>query len=204
MESNLGLFLLSIVGISLTGVMLPGPMTAATIAKGYGNRDAGALIAVGHGVVEVPLIVAIYFGFGQLVNSAHVVTGIYIAGGLMLLYLAFRMLRTIGGTPGEVAGLPSSSVVTGIVLTGGNAAFYVWWATVGVALVAGAARFGVTGLVLFTVVHWVCDLGWSEFLSASTFKSRRWWNRRVQKAVFTVCGLILGGFGVWFCVSAVL
>ena len=166
MESNLGLFLLSIVGISLTGVMLPGPMTAATIAKGYGNRDAGALIAVGHGVVEVPLIVAIYFGFGQLVNSAH--------------------------------------VVTGIVLTGGNAAFYVWWATVGVALVAGAARFGVTGLVLFTVVHWVCDLGWSEFLSASTFKSRRWWNRRVQKAVFTVCGLILGGFGVWFCVSAVL
>ena len=42
METNLGLFLLSAVGISLTGVMLPGPLTAATIAKGYGDKNAGA------------------------------------------------------------------------------------------------------------------------------------------------------------------
>jgi len=61
METGLGLFLVSAVGISLTGVMLPGPMTAATIAKGYSDRNAGALIAIGHAVIEIPLIVAIYF-----------------------------------------------------------------------------------------------------------------------------------------------
>ena len=204
METSLGLFLLSAAGISLTGVMLPGPLTAATIAKGYSDKNAGALIAAGHAVIEVPLIAVIYFGFGQFIASPQVEKGIYIVGGLMLLYLGFRMFRATGETPGEMGGLPASSLVTGIVITGANPAFYVWWATVGVALIAGAAKFGLTGIILFTLVHLPCDLAWSEFLSVGTFGSRRWWTQKVRRIVFGVCALILAGFGVWFCLSAFL
>jgi hypothetical protein len=39
-------------------------------------------------------------------------------------------------------------------------------------------------------------------LSVSTFKSRKWWTRGVQRVVFRVCALVVVGFGVWFCVSA--
>jgi len=204
METSLGLFLLSAAGISLTGVMLPGPLTAATIAKGYSDKNAGALIAAGHAVIEVPLIAVIYFGFGQFIASPQVEKGIYIVGGLMLLYLGFRMFRATGETPGEMGGLPASSLVTGIVITGANPAFYVWWATVGVALIAGAAKFGLTGIILFTLVHLPCDLAWSEFLSVGTFGSRRWWTQKVRRIGFGVCALILAGFGVWFCLSAFL
>jgi threonine/homoserine/homoserine lactone efflux protein len=205
MEASLGLFLLSAVAISLTtGVMLPGPMTAATVAKGYSDKNAGAWIAVGHGVVEIPLIAAVYFGLGHFLGSPQVVRAIYVVGGLMLFYLGFRMFRTAGNAVGEIRGLPTSSLVTGIVITGTNPAFYVWWATIGMVLMTGAARFGLAGVVLFTLVHWPCDLAWSEFLSAGTFKSRKWWTQRVQKIVFTVCALILVGFGVWFCLSAFL
>jgi len=201
METSLGLFLLSVAVISLTGVMLPGPMTAATIAKGYQNKNAGALIAIGHGVIELPLIAAIYLGVGPFLGLSAVVNGIYIAGGVALFYLGFRMFRTAGDAPEEVGGLPASSVVTGIVVTGTNPAFYVWWVTLGAALIAGAARFGVTGIVLLGVVHWPCDLVWSEFLSMGTFKSRRWWTGKVQRIVFGVCALILLGFGAWFVFS---
>jgi len=201
METSLGLFLLSVAVISLTGVMLPGPMTAATIAKGYQNKNAGALIAIGHGVIELPLIAAIYLGVGPFLGLPAVVNGIYIAGGVALFYLGFRMFRTAGDAPEEVGGLPASSVVTGIVVTGTNPAFYVWWITLGAALVAGAARFGVIGIVLLGVVHWPCDLVWSEFLSMGTFKSRRWWTGKVQRIVFGVCALILLGFGAWFVFS---
>jgi threonine/homoserine/homoserine lactone efflux protein len=130
-----------------------------------------------------------------------VVNGIYIAGGVALFYLGFRMFRTAGDAPEDVGGLPASSVVTGIVVTGTNPAFYVWWVTLGAALIAGAARFGVTGIVLLGVVHWPCDLVWSEFLSMGTFKSRRWWTGKVQRIVFSVCALILLGFGAWFVFS---
>jgi threonine/homoserine/homoserine lactone efflux protein len=203
METSLGLFLLSAAGISLTGVMLPGPMTAATIAKGYSNRHAGAWIAAGHAVIEIPLIAIIYF-VGHVIDSPQVEKVIYLVGGLMLLYLGFRMFRATRNTPDAVGGLPASSLVTGIVITGTNPAFYIWWATAGAVLVTGAARFGLVGVILLTVVHLPCDVAWSEFLSVGTFESRRWWTQKVRRIVFSVCAFILAGFGVWFCLSAFL
>jgi len=205
METSLGLFLLLAAAISLTtGVMLPGPLTAATIAKGYSDKNAGVWIAVGHAVIEIPLIAAIYFGFGHFIGSPQVVKVINVVGGLALFYLGFRMFRFRNAAPGEVVGLPSSSLVTGIVITGTNPATYIWWIFVGMPLVAGAAKFELAGIILFTLVHWLCDLTWCEFLSVGTFKSRRWWTQKTQKVVFTVCALILIGFGVWFCLSAFL
>lgn len=202
METSLGVFLLSAAGISLTGVMFPGPVTAVTVAKGYSHKHAGASIAVGHAAVEIPLIAAIYLGLAQFMNSARVMDIIYVVGGLMLFYLGFRMFRNVGDRPGEIGGLPGNSVVAGIVITGTNSAFYVWWVTLGVALVVGAAKYGLAGLLLFTAVHWLCDLAWLEVLSVSTFKSRKWWTHGVQRVVFRLCALMLVGFGVWFFVSA--
>ncbi len=202
---SLGQFLLMAAGISLTGVMLPGPMTAATIAKGYNDKHAGAWIAAGHAVVEIPLITAmavVYFGSGRLVSSPQMERIIYLVGGLMLLYLGFRMFRSTRKTLGAAGGLPASPFVTGIVITGTNPSFYIWWVTAGAVLIAGAARFGTVGVVLLTIVHLPSDFVWSEFLSVGTFESRRWWTQKVQRIVFSVCASILAGFGVWFCVSA--
>jgi len=209
METSLGLgqFLLMAAGISLTGVMFPGPMTAATIAKGYSDRHAGVWIAAGHAVVEIPLIAvmaAIYFGSGSLASSPQVERVIYVVGGAMLVYFGFRMFRANRVTPGAVGGLPASSFVTGMVITGTNPSFYVWWVTAGAVLIAGAARFGLIGVILLVVVHLPSDFMWSEFLSVGTFESRRWWTQKVQRIVFSVCALILAGFGVWFCLSAFL
>ena len=49
-------FLLAVVGISLSGVMAPGPITAATLAAGARSRHAGTLIALEHAIIEIPLI----------------------------------------------------------------------------------------------------------------------------------------------------
>src|SRR5512136_3320106 len=103
METSLGQFLLMVAAVSLTGVMLPGPMTAATIAKGYSDKHAGAWIAAGHAVIEIPLIAVmsvIYFGSGRFVSSPQVETAIYLVGGLMLIYLGFRMFRATRETRG--------------------------------------------------------------------------------------------------------
>jgi threonine/homoserine/homoserine lactone efflux protein len=161
------------------------------------------LIAVGHGVIELPLIAAIYLGVGYFLGLPLVVSIIYIAGGVALFYLGFRMFRNASDAPGEVGGLPRNSIVTGIVVTATNPAFYVWWITIGAALITGAALFGVIGVVFLAVVHWPCDLIWSEFLSLGTFKSRKWWTGRVPRIVFSICALILIGFGVWFLTSGV-
>ena len=204
METSLGIFLLSAAGISLTGVMMPGPMTAATIVKGYSSKHAGIPIAVGHGVVEVPLIVAIYFGLGRLIGLPQVMQGIYIVGALVLFYLGYRMLRTADNAVEDIGGLPASSLITGIVITGTNPAFYIWWVFVGTAWIVATTRFGPIGIVLFIVVHWLCDLACYEFLSAGTFKSRHWWTQKIRRIVLSICAFVLIGFGVWFCISVFL
>ena len=50
------LFLASVFLISLSGVLMPGPLFAVTIQKAAKSKTAGALIAVGHGIVEFPLM----------------------------------------------------------------------------------------------------------------------------------------------------
>jgi len=178
--------------------MMPGPVTAATIAKGYSNRNAGILIAIGHAVIEMPLIAALYLGLGYLISSPQIIKTTHIVGAVMLFYLGFRMFRTATNAPGEIGGLPASSLVTGIVLTGTNPGFYMWWMTIGMTLIIGTSDFGLIGILLFSVVHWLCDLGWYEFLSAGTFKSRKWWTPKTQRIIFSSCASLLIGFGIWF------
>ena len=105
---------------------------------------------------------------------------------------------------GEAPDLPYSSFVTGIVMTGANPYFFLWWATIGIALIITAAEFGIWGLVAFAVVHWSCDLVWEQVVSMSVFRTRHLWTRKVQLIVFGICALALVGFGVWFCVSVLV
>ncbi|MFU8796292.1 MAG: LysE family transporter [Dehalococcoidia bacterium] len=204
METTLGVFLLSAAAISLTGVMLPGPLTTAVIAKGYDNKHAGALIGAGHGILEIPLIIAIYLGLWQVIGSPRVLQGIYVAGGLMLLYLGIRMFRATGRGSYAAAGLPSGALATGVVVTATNPSFYAWWATVGIALIAVASEFGHRGVLLLMLVHVPLDVIWNEFLSVGTYESRRWWTPRTQRIVFSVCSIAMIGFGVWFVANAFL
>jgi threonine/homoserine/homoserine lactone efflux protein len=201
MTASLGLFLLSAAGISLSGVMIPGPLTAATIAKGYREQNAGIFIALGHVVIELPLMALIYFGFAQFFASPTVKMVIGVAGGLMLIFMGVMVVRGMRKNLGEAADLPYNSFVTGIVMTGANPYFFLWWATIGIALIVTAAEFGIWGLVAFAVVHWSCDLVWEQVVSMSVFRTRHLWTRKVQLIVFGICALALVGFGVWFCVS---
>ena len=204
MTTSLGLFLLSAAGISLSGVMLPGPLTAATITKGYRDKNAGISIALGHAVIELPLMALIYFGFAHFFASPEAKKIIGLAGGLMLIFMGAMVFRVTGKAVGEAADLPYGSFITGVIMTGANPYFFLWWATIGVALIATAAEFGIWALLLFAVVHWSCDLVWEQLVSMSVFKTRHLWTQKVQKTVFGICALVLVGFGVWFCFSVFL
>jgi threonine/homoserine/homoserine lactone efflux protein len=200
----MGAFLLSVAAISLSGVMLPGPLTAATIAKGYQDKNAGLMIALGHVIVELPIILFIYFGFAHFFNIPEVKIGTGIAGGLMLMFMGLMVLRALKKNGSAMADVPYNSLVTGIVMTAANPYFLLWWATIGIALVASASAFGLPGLLLLGVVHWICDAAWEFFISMSVFKTKHLWSTRVQRSVSIVCAIVLIGFGIRYAVSGFL
>jgi len=82
------LFLFKVFGISLSGALSPGPVTAVAIAMGARNRWAGTLMALGHGVVELPLMVLLIFGVGRFLHIPWVGIGIGLAGGAIMIFSA--------------------------------------------------------------------------------------------------------------------
>lgn len=197
------LFLFQVIGISLSGVMAPGPVTAAAIAMGARNRYAGALIAVGHGIIEFPLIILITLGMGKILESTRTRIIIGLAGGVFLLIMAVQMLislRTGSSEEGKVR--KERPVLAGLAFSAGNPYFLVWWATVGINLAIGARQLGVWAFGLFAVVHWLCDFVWLQVLSWGSFKGTKLLGRRSQRIVLMICAAALFFFGLFFIYSA--
>ena len=90
---SLFLFVLQIVGISLSGVMAPGALTAVTMSHGSRVARSGVMVALGHLVVEFPLMVALYYGFGALLEVPIARAVIGTAGGLVLVWMGVGMIR---------------------------------------------------------------------------------------------------------------
>ncbi|MHC4691195.1 MAG: LysE family transporter [Planctomycetota bacterium] len=197
------LFLAKVVGISLSGVMAPGPVTAAAIATGTRNRFAGALMAIGHGIVEFPLIILITLGMDTILKSTTTKIVIGFAGGAVLLFMAIQMIRGLSRTQQQqVKVTRSGPLVAGIVLSAGNPLFLIWWASVGLNLAMTAANFGIWAFALFAIVHWLCDLIWLSLLSWASFRGSTLLGPRNQRIVLLICPLVLFGFGLFFIYNA--
>lgn len=191
-------FLVEVVIVSLSGVMAPGPITAVTVGSGTKSPHAGALVAVGHGIVEFPLMLFIFLGLGYVLNSLYVKMAIFLLGGFFLLVMGGGMLRSIqhvSYTSGRNTEVP---LLAGILLSLGNAYFLVWWATVGATLISKAIAFGLIGFLVFAVIHWLCDFIWYYFLSAVSYKGGNILGVKFQRTVFGICGVFLLVFGVLF------
>ena len=195
--------LLSLVVISFSGVMAPGPMFAVTLAKSYKSPLAGVWISLGHAVVEVPLILLIYFGFAQFFQNNIVQLVLSIVGGSMIIWMGVGMFRARVGVVQKGKDLPYNAFVAGILTSALNPFFLVWWATIGSMLIMKFLGFGTTGLVIFIIAHWLCDLIWLSLVSVLIYRTHTLWGKRVQEWIFIACSLLLIGFGGWFLVSGI-
>jgi len=199
MQSGIPLLLGQVLVISLSGVLAPGPVTAATIAAGTRSRHAGSLIALGHGIIEFPLMLAITLGAGALLTARAFQIGAGLAGGASLVAMGMMMLWGI-----RKVALPqqppaaANPLWTGMVLTAANPYFFIWWATVGLALATQAIELGILAFVLFAIVHWLCDLFWLEAISFASHRGAHLMGINAQKILLCVCGATMLLFGLWF------
>ena len=191
--------------LSLSGALSPGPVTAAAIATGQRSRHAGALLAVGHGLLEFPLMILIMLGMGRLLKLACTQIAIGLAGGAVLLLMAIQMLIS-SMKPADINAqnrpAKDKPIFTGFILSAGNPYFLLWWATVGLALATTAREFGIWAFGLFAIVHWLCDFAWLEALSLASFKGSSLLGPRSQKIVLLTCSLAMFFFSLFFIYKA--
>ncbi len=188
---ELAIFLITVILVSLSGVMAPGPLFAATLAEGRKNIFAGFVISSGHAVIEIPLILALYiFGLTIPDNSRAYIS---MAGGIVMLYLAYMELR--GEKSESKAG---KALFTGITMSALNPYFIMWWLTIGLTLILKSVAFGLIGIVLFIIAHESCDFLWLGFISVSSSKATALWGNKAKKILTAVSTAILIIFGLYF------
>jgi len=195
--------LLSVVVISFSGVMMPGPMTAVTLAKSYKSPWAGTQIALGHAVIEVPMILLIYFGFAQFFQNDIVRLVLSVVGSGMIFWMGISMFRARVEVVEKGKDLPYNSFTAGILASVFNPFFLLWWATIGGMLIMRILDFGTAGLIVFIIIHWSCDLLWLSVFSVVVYRTHTLWGRKLQEWLFIACSLLLVGFGLWFLISGI-
>ena len=183
--------------------MQPGPVTATAIAMGARNRWAGTLIAIGHGIIEFPLIVVIILGLGKYFELQKVQIAIGLAGGVFLLLMAIQGLLSLKAKAENKSRVfTNKPVLAGIVLSASNPYFLLWWATVGLALATQAKEWGIWAFALFALAHWSVDLVWLQILSWASFKGSVLLGPRGMRIVLMICSVALLVFGLFFIYNA--
>ncbi len=197
-------FLTQVLIISCSGAMQPGPVTATVITMGTRDRWAGTLMAIGHGIIEFPLIVVIILGMGKFFQIPKVQVVVGLAGGTFLLLIAvqtYLSLKAKGVNEPKV--LKGKPILAGIILSAGNPYFLLWWATVGLALANQAPpQWGIWAFALFALTHWAVDLIWLQILSWASFKGTGLFSARIQRIVLIICAMALFFFGLFFIYNA--
>ena len=196
------LFFSSVALISMSGVLMPGPLFAVTIEKAAKSKTAGALIAVGHGIVEFPLMVLIFFVLSEFGIPTFVQVLVGLVGGLLMIFMGIQTFKNRHKTKDSHVNLKQESVFAGVRTTAANAGFILWWLTIGTALILNAKLFGLVGFSVFAGVHWLCDFSFYTGTAVLIFKSQRFWTERVGSIVMLFCVGVFVGFGAYFLGSA--
>jgi threonine/homoserine/homoserine lactone efflux protein len=183
--------------------MIPGPMFAVAVARSYRSQFIGAKMALGHAIVEVPLMLFIYFGLSRFFDREPVQIALYLVGGVILVWMGVSMFRKRSSFVGGGAELPYNSVIAGVVTSAANPFFFLWWVSVGSMLVMKSLSFGITGFILLITVHLACDFGWLFFISTVVYRTKTMWKEKFRVGLLIACSFLLIGFGGWFLSSGI-
>ena len=133
---------------------------------------------------------------------------IMILGGVIGGLVAFGILTVYGSRKarlepaGEEPG-GAGPVLAGFVTSIANPYFWIWWLTVGSALLVGAMEGGVVVMAAFIAGHWCADLGWYTVVSAGIAKGRTILSDRTYRWIMAACVGFLVIFGVYYLVRVI-
>src|SRR3989304_3611102 len=84
--------------VSLTGALSPGPLTTMAVREGVRRGFwAGPILASGHGVIELALVIGLALGLDRLLDSDGVTATVALLGGGLLGVLGPRVVLTAPG-----------------------------------------------------------------------------------------------------------
>ncbi|MDC0638881.1 LysE family translocator [Nitrosopumilus sp.] len=199
--SNIIEFAIIVIIISASGVMSPGPLFAANITYGLKQgTKAGIKIAIGHSLVELPLVILLGIGILSLEIFPEFKTIISILGAITLFVFAFIQIKsTLKKNEKSETKLKQGPIITGVLLTALNPFFIIWWLTIGLKLISDAmAIWAFVGILIVFVLHVWMDFVWLGSTAFLISKSKKIISNTNYKIIMLALSAVLIYFGITF------
>ena len=199
-------FALLVIVVSASGVMAPGPLFAANISYGLrGGINAGLKMAIGHTIVELPLVILLGIGVLSLESFPEFRTIITILGAATLFGFAILQIIKIYKTKEELTKKPKQGpLITGIVLSALNPFFLMWWLTIGFKLISDAMdAWSFIGILAMFGLHIWLDFVWLGAISYFASKANKILSNRNYKFLMLGLSVMMIYFGITFVIEII-
>lgn len=185
--------------IGLTGALAPGPTLVATInASINGDWMTGLKVSLGHAIVELFIVILILLGLATVaLPYTSVIAGI---GGIALV--VFGALTIAGSRQATMTTSPIQPVanpyLAGLVTSAANPYFWIWWLSIGSAMVIAGLEGGLILAVAFMIGHWTADSVWYTLVSSGVSRGRSFLSDTAYRKIMIFCGIFLILFGIYY------
>jgi len=193
--------------VALSGALMPGPLLTITVGEATRRGFwAGPLIILGHGLLELALVLLLLAGVGSWLNRPLILGSVGVLGGGMLAWMGLGLLRAsrTGRLIFESAKTSGIHPVwTGILMSLANPYWLIWWLTIGLGYVLFASKYGLPGVLLFFGGHILADLAWYSLVSATVAWGRSFFTDGLYRGFLAGCGCFLFLFSCYFAIQGV-
>jgi len=204
---DLASLIVSSVVISVSGALSPGPLTASAVAVGTKRfAKGGFLIAFGHMLFEFPYVLIIASFFPSIdfllknVNVRYALTLIVLAFILFFSYLVMKeginVIKTGISQIGKSKSYTLNPILIGVILTGFNPYFLLWWLSVGLPLIQFSMNAGLSFLLLMYGAHVWMDYFWLTLMGFAGENSVKILKSKGYGVLLIFLGLMLALFAV--------
>jgi len=200
---NLIDFVVTVVIVTASGALAPGPLTFGMIIHGSeGGTRSGIACATGHMIVEFPLVLALAFGLTAAISQPSIKTIVGLTGGVGLIcFGGMQIYETLKKKTSKAwtSNLPGSSILLGLVLTGLNPYFILWWFTIGSILILQALTYAaLLGVLIMYLSHVWMDYAFLTALAHFGKKGKAFLGSRYYRLILLAFGMILVYYGITF------
>ena len=191
--------------IGFSGAMMPGPMLGVTIdgnlKKGW---TAGPLTVLGHGILELILIIIMTFGLKDFFSNPTVAGFIGLFGGAFLAWMGYGMIKSginksvsLENQRANSAGM-RNLVLAGALVSATNPYFILWWASTGMESIRQSYTSGLIGVLFFFIGHILSDFVWYSAISIAFSRGKKLISGTVYRWIILLLGIFIVAFSIYF------